>query len=110
MPRSPANTLVRVTGNFQISIPKPVRERLGIARGDLFEAAATKEGVLLRPKAIADRAFLRELRQDVEASEADIAAGRVLGSFDNARDAMRALRNFAKKNKTKKRTHARRAV
>jgi AbrB family looped-hinge helix DNA binding protein len=105
MGRSAANTLVRVTGNFQISIPKPVRERLGISRGDLFEAAATKEGVLLRPKVIADRAFLKELRQDIEASKADVAAGRMLGPFDNAQDFARAFSTYKKKHRAK---HARR--
>jgi AbrB family looped-hinge helix DNA binding protein len=105
MARSSANTVVRVTSSFQISIPKPVRERLGIIRGDLFEAAATKEGVLLRPKVIADRAFLKELRQDIEASEADIAAGRVLGTFDNVQDFTRALSAYKKQHRAK---HARR--
>jgi AbrB family looped-hinge helix DNA binding protein len=100
-------TLARLTGNYQVSIPKPIREALGLKLGTFFEVSAEHGHVVLRPKVLQDRnEFLKQLRKDVEASEADIAAGRVLGPFDNARDAMRALRNFAKK----KRAHARRAV
>lgn len=64
--------------------------------------------VLLRPKVLTDRAlFLKQLRKDIEASEAEVKAGPVLGPFDNARDAMRALRDFTKK---KRRAHARRTA
>jgi AbrB family looped-hinge helix DNA binding protein len=106
MARSSTNTVVRVTSSFQVSIPKPIRERLGIKRGDLFDATPTNEGVLLRPKVIVDREdFLAALRQDIEASEADIAAGRVVGTFDNARDFAKAFVNYKKKVKPQ---HARR--
>jgi hypothetical protein len=63
--------------------------------------------VVLKPKKLVDRAevvFLKELRQDIEASEADVAAGRVLGPFDNARDATRVLRDFTKKQRAHART------
>ena len=99
--------LTRLTGNYQVTAPKDARDALGLKLGDILEAKVERGAVVFRPKVLRDRdEFLRELRKDIEASEADIAAGRVLGPFDNARDAMRALRNFAKK----KRAHARRAV
>jgi len=99
--------LTRLTGNYQVTVPKDARDALGLVLGDILEAKVERGAVVFRPKVLRDRdEFLRELRKDIEASEADIAAGRALGPFDNARDAMRALRNFAKK----KRAHARRAV
>lgn len=96
--------LTKLSSNYQVVVPKPVRVALGLKSGDLFEATATRDGVLLRPKVLTDRAlFLKQLRKDIEASKADVVAGRVLGPFDNARDAERALRAFAKK----RRAHAR---
>jgi AbrB family looped-hinge helix DNA binding protein len=98
--------LTKLSSNYQVVVPKPVRVALGLKSGDLFEATATRDGVLLRPKVLTDRAlFLKQLRKDIEASKADVAAGRVLGPFDNAGDAERALRAFAKK----RRAHARTA-
>jgi AbrB family looped-hinge helix DNA binding protein len=99
--------LTKLSTNYQVVVPKPVRVALGLKSGDLFEATATRHGVLLRPKVLTDRAlFLKQLRKDIEASEAAVKAGRVLGPFDNARDAARALREFAKK----RRARARRAT
>jgi AbrB family looped-hinge helix DNA binding protein len=96
--------LTKLSSSYQVVVPKPVRVALGLKSGDLFEATATRDGVLLRPKVLTDRAtFLKQLRKDIEAGKADVEAGRVLGPFDNARDAMRALRDFTKK----RRAHAR---
>jgi AbrB family looped-hinge helix DNA binding protein len=96
--------LTKLSSNYQVVVPKPVRVALGLKPGDLFEATATRDGVLLRPKVLIDRAtFLKQLRKDIDAGKADVEAGRVLGPFDNARDAMRALRDFTKK----RRAHAR---
>lgn len=82
---------------YQVVIPKPVRVALGLQSGDVFEATATRDGALLRPKVLTDRAtFLKQLKKDIEASEAAVKVGRVLGPFDSARDAARALRDFAK--------------
>ena len=101
------SALTKLSSNYQVVVPRPVRDALGLKAGDLFEATATRSGVLLRPKVLTDRAvFLEQLRKDIEASKADVKAGRVLGPFDNARDAMRAVRDFAKK---QRRTHARSA-
>jgi len=96
--------LTRVSPQYQVTVPKAAREALALKAGDIMEATVFKGGVLLRPKVLRDRDdFLKELKKDIQQSKADVAAGRVLGPFDNARDAMRALRDFAKK----KRAHAR---
>ena len=100
--------LTRITSNFQITMPKAARDALRLKRGDFLEATVQRGAVVLRPKVLRDRAgFLKQLKKDIEASKADVEAGRVLGPFDNARDAERALRDFAKKKK--RRAHARTA-
>ena len=100
--------LTKLSSNYQVVVPKPVRVALGLKSGDLFEATATREGVLLRPKVLTDRVmFLKRLKKDVEASAAAVKAGRVLGPFDNADDAVRAFEQFKKK---QRRAHARRSA
>jgi len=71
--------LTKLSSNCQVVVPKPVRVALGLKSGDLFEATATRDGVLLRPKVLIDRAtFLKQLKKDIEASEAAVKAGRIL--------------------------------
>ena len=102
----PRPALTRLSSQHQITVPKAARDALGLKSGDFLEATVAHGGVLLRPKVLRDRdEFLKQLKRDVEASRADVAAGRVLGPFDNARDVARALRDFAKK----RRAHARTA-
>jgi AbrB family looped-hinge helix DNA binding protein len=98
------SALTRITGNYQVTVPKDARDALGLKQGDFLEARVERGAVVFRPKVVRDRdEFLKQLRKDIEAGKADVKAGRVLGPFDNARDAMRALRAFAKK----RRVHAR---
>jgi AbrB family looped-hinge helix DNA binding protein len=81
-----------LTGNWQVVVPKPVRDALGLKLGDILEARAEGGAVVLRPKVLLDREeFLKQLKDDVESSKADVAAGRVLGPFDSAEQLGRAL-------------------
>lgn len=70
--------LVTVKPKFQVTIPAKLRRQTDLREGDLLEVALTKDGILLRPKAIVDRA---------------LAADRIESSFKqatpNSRDAGR---------------------
>lgn len=88
-------------------MPKAARDALGLKSGDFLEATVTRGAMVLRPKVLRDRdEFLKQLKKDIETSEAAVKAGRVLGSFDNAGDAARAFEQFKKK----RRAHARRSA
>ena len=50
--------LARLTGNHQISIPKPIRDALGLKLGDFFEVRAERGVVVMRPKALEHKATL----------------------------------------------------
>lgn len=42
--------IVRVTGNYQMTIPAPIRKALGVNAGDYVEVTLNKEGLaVLRP-------------------------------------------------------------
>lgn len=49
--------LVTVKPKFQVTIPAKLRRQTDLREGDLLEVALTKDGILLRPKAIVDRAL-----------------------------------------------------
>ena len=89
--------LARLTGNHQISIPKPIRDALGLKLGDFFEVCAERGMVVMRPKSLEDKATLRQLRKDLEASKAAVKAGRVLGPFESAGAAMKAVKAYARR-------------
>lgn len=90
----------KVGPKFQVTIPQEIREAVGLRTGDLVQASAGRDGtIILRRKILVDRD--PELERDLEAAAADVKAGRVLGPFDNASSALRAL------NASKRRVHAR---
>lgn len=93
-----ATTAQKVGPKFQVTIPKKVRDALGIKAGDLVETSLTREGAaLIRPVVLVHRKV--DLDKRFEAAEADVKAGRTVGPFKTARAAMNALN---------KRVHARR--
>ena len=84
--------LTKVGPKFQVTIPKVAREAIGLSVGDLVEATPTKNGVLLRPKAVVDKDITKRL----EVAEAAVKAGRVLGPFTSAGAALRAIKHHAR--------------
>jgi AbrB family looped-hinge helix DNA binding protein len=48
--------LVTVKSKFQVTLPSKLRETVAIHEGDLLEATVVGGGILLRPKAVVDRA------------------------------------------------------
>ncbi|MBI4516294.1 MAG: AbrB/MazE/SpoVT family DNA-binding domain-containing protein [Deltaproteobacteria bacterium] len=90
--------LTRITSNFQITMPKAAREALRLKRGDFLEATVQRGAVVLKPKVIRDRSeFLKQLKKDIEASKVAVKAGRVLGPFDSADAAMKAVKAYARR-------------
>lgn len=50
--------LVTVKDKFQVTIPAKVRDQLAVAVGDVLEASVEGDAIILRPKAVVDRATL----------------------------------------------------
>jgi AbrB family looped-hinge helix DNA binding protein len=48
-------SIVTVKNKYQVVIPRPVREQLGINRGDILEAKAERGKLTYTPKAVLDR-------------------------------------------------------
>jgi AbrB family looped-hinge helix DNA binding protein len=81
----------KIGPKFQVTIPKAVRNQLGLKVGDLVQARVGKNHtIVLERKRLVD--FEQSLDEDLRASKADYAAGRYLGPFDTAEEMIKALR------------------
>lgn len=88
-----AATLTKVGPKYQVTIPKKVREAIGLNVGDIVETTVSRDGIIIRPKAVVDRA---DLTKRFEAAERAVKEGRVLGPFTTASAAVRALKHRAR--------------
>jgi AbrB family looped-hinge helix DNA binding protein len=88
-----AAALTKVGPKFQVTIPKKIREAVGLSVGDIVETTVSRDGIVLRRKAVVDRP---DLTKRFEAAERAVKEGRVLGPFTTASAAMRALKHRAR--------------
>ena len=89
-----ATITAKVGPKYQLVIPKQLRAAANLKIGDFLKAELRGNGILLTPMALLER--------DLAAAEADVKAGRVLGPFTTAREAVRALKAYGRR-----RPHAR---
>lgn len=89
-----ATTAQKVGPKFQVTIPKQVRDALGIKAGDLVETSLGREGAVIRPVDLVPRKV--DLKKRFEAAERAVKEGRVLGPFKTASAAMSALNQRAR--------------
>jgi AbrB family looped-hinge helix DNA binding protein len=87
----PAMSLVKVKEKFQVTLPTEVREKAGVAVGDVLEAKVHGNKITLTPKSVIDR----ELALALE----DVRKGRVHGPFRSAKEAVAFLHRSRKKSK-----------
>lgn len=80
--------LVRVKDKYQVTLPAAVRQKAGLAVGDLLEVKVQGKKITLTPKSVIDR----EIALGLE----DFERGRFIGPFRTAKAAVRALRRGAK--------------
>ncbi len=92
--------LTKVGPKFQVTIPKEAREAAGIKIGDLVEAEAKGETILLRPKVAVDKAFKVYLDRRLAEGLKDIKRGKVSPAFSSAKAAIKYLHRQAKKFKS----------
>ena len=83
--------LVKVKEKYQVTLPASVRQKAGLAVGDLLEAAVEGKKITLTPKTVVDR----ELALALE----DLKKGRVYGPFSSAKAMIRSLHQEAKRSR-----------
>jgi AbrB family looped-hinge helix DNA binding protein len=77
-------SIVTVKNKFQVVIPQGVREQIGVAVGDLFEAKVERGKITLTPKSVVDRAIAEGLE--------DVRKGSVRGPFNTVDEMIDSLK------------------
>jgi len=77
--------LSKITRNHQVSIPKKIRDRLGLQEGDYVEVEERDGEIVMVPKKLidADQAWFwtPEWQASEREADEDIEAGRISGPF-----------------------------
>ncbi len=77
--------IVRVKQKYQVTLPAAVRDRAGVAVGDLLEAKIEKGKITLTPKSLVDRRIAESLE--------DFKKGRFSGPYASVGEMIRSLRS-----------------
>jgi AbrB family looped-hinge helix DNA binding protein len=85
--------LVAVKNEYQVVIPRDVREAVGIEVGDLLEARVEAGKITFTPKSVVDRGIAESL--------ADFAAGRSFGPFKTDKELINSLHQESAKVRSK---------
>ena len=79
--------LSKITRNYQVSIPKKIRDALGLQEGDFMEIEARDGEIVMVPKKLidADQAWFwtPEWQEGEREVDEDLRAGRIIGPFKN---------------------------
>ena len=88
--------LIKVKHNYQITIPNSLRKNLNIAVGDYLEAEKQNGDLVLKPVKLVHREqayfFTKEWQKGETQADKDIKKGDVIGPFDSAAEAVKALK------------------
>ena len=86
--------ILQIRKKFQITLPQPIREELGLEEGDYVAAEVRDDEIVLRPKRLIDKSqawfWSKEWQAAEREAEEDIAAGRV-HEFPTAKEAIAFL-------------------
>ena len=92
----PDMDLVKIQSKYQITLPKAVRELYGLKVGDYIEIDKNGEKISLRPVSVVpkdQRHFhTPEWQKKEDQADKDIEHEDIIGPFDNAKDAIAALK------------------
>ncbi len=82
--------LAKITRNFQVSIPKNVREALGLQEGDFVEVQERDGEIVMVPKRLIDAGQAWFWSPEWQAGEREVdeelRAGRVVGPFKSVEE------------------------
>ncbi len=88
--------VAKIKRNYQLTIPRSIRKKMKLAVGDHVEIDVEGNQVIIKPLKLihADQEyFYTKEWQDKEAeADKDIEKGDLMGPFENAKDALKALK------------------
>ncbi|MEK9166427.1 MAG: AbrB/MazE/SpoVT family DNA-binding domain-containing protein [Patescibacteria group bacterium] len=83
--------LVKIKQKFQVTIPDALRKAARLSVGDYMEVEEKNNTIVLKPKAIVDRATANLFKERMR----DLKAGRLTPAFSNSKE----FRKYLKKRK-----------
>ncbi len=94
-----ATVTTRLTRNYQVSIPKPIRDVLALELGTFFEVRADRGRVVLQPKTLTDihPADLKRAHEAYDEAKADAKAGRLSPVFETAAEGLAHLHRLPRR-------------
>lgn len=88
--------LVKVKRNYQITIPQSLRKKISIDVGDYVQVETRKGQIIIKPVKVIhpDQEYFYSKQWQAKEAEADqeISRGDMVGPFDKAEDALKALK------------------
>jgi len=88
--------LVKVKRNYQITIPQSLRRLIRLVVGDYVEVDIKDDTLVIRPVKVIypdqEYFFTKEWQAKEAEAEKDIAEGKLVGPFEDAQDALKALK------------------
>ena len=75
--------LVKIKEKFQVTIPTALRKAVHLSVGDLLEAEAKGNVIILKPKAVVDR---QDIDEAIDEGLEDLKAGRVTSKFSSVEE------------------------
>ncbi len=92
----PDMELMKIRKNYQLTIPRNFRNKFNLAEGDYVEVDAQEEFIVIKPVKIIqpdqEYFYTREWQEREAEADEDLRTANVLGPFDNAADAIKALK------------------
>ena len=89
--------LVKVKRNYQITIPQNLRRIIRLTVGEYVEVDIKDDTLVIRPVKVIhpdqEYFFTKEWQEKEREADQDIAEDKVAGPFENAQDALKALKN-----------------
>ena len=89
--------LVKVKRNYQITIPQNLRRLIRLSVGDYVEVDIQGDALVIRPVKVIhpdqEYFFTKEWQEKEAEADRDLVEGKVAGPFENALDALKALKN-----------------
>ena len=88
--------LMKIRKNYQITIPRNLRNKFNLAEGDYVEMETRNGTIVLKPVKVIqpdqEYFYTNEWQKKEAEVDEEIRRGDVVGPFDNAKDALKALK------------------
>jgi len=81
--------LVKIKEKYQVTLPASLRQKAGLAVGDLLEAKVEGKKITLTPKSVLDRELAQALTE--------IQEGKTYGPFNSTKAFLKSLHGEVKK-------------